>query len=337
MNNSKPANITMHLSGGLVVCLVLLAAEGAMADPPPMAKRGCQDHCGNISIPFPFGIGQKCYMNKWFEVLCNTSSNAHKAFLSGINMELLEISLEESLVRVNGPIQSSNCSNRRTNDDNTAIIRLTGSPYRISSLNRFTAMGCDTRALLNQVKPEITGCTTTCSATSGNSSSCSGNNCCQTTIPTSIQVFNASLEGDSGCKLGFIVEQSWFLHNITSPWEVQHMLTVPVLLDWIVQDDDFKARARVGNGIYCYESDYRQAEGSSSYLEYTYPNSSFCRCSGGYDGNPYLPDGCIDYNSSYEESLTFDSHMIPEDDLELLSYLVNYCRLFVLTWNFVYH
>ncbi|KAJ4846999.1 hypothetical protein Tsubulata_017721 [Turnera subulata] len=300
---------------GLVICLLLLAADAAMADPPPMAKPNCQDHCGDISIPFPFGMGHNCYMNKWFEVVCNTSSNPHKAVLSGIDMELLEISLDDSRVRVNGPIQSSNCSNRRRTNNNSAIISLTGSPYSFSSFNMFTAIGCDTSALLNQVMPQITGCTTTCSANGSSSKACSGNNCCQTTIPTSIQVFNASLEGDSGCKLGFIVEQSWFRHNITSPWEVQHMLTVPVLLDWIVQDDDFKARAKDSDRIDCANSWWRrQDQERYSYMEYTFPNSS-CRCIGGYDGNPYLPDGCLGKTSvkklaSFYKKLIFQGQML---------------------------
>ncbi|PWA58099.1 wall-associated receptor kinase-like 8 [Artemisia annua] len=38
------------------------------------AKPGCQERCSNITIPYPYGIGPGCYMDKPFEVFCNASS-----------------------------------------------------------------------------------------------------------------------------------------------------------------------------------------------------------------------------------------------------------------------
>jgi len=30
----------------------------------PIAKPGCQDHCGNISTPYPFGTTKDCYLDE---------------------------------------------------------------------------------------------------------------------------------------------------------------------------------------------------------------------------------------------------------------------------------
>ncbi|KAJ6927645.1 hypothetical protein NC651_011625 [Populus alba x Populus x berolinensis] len=45
----------------LLLCLA--AVSTARTD----AKPGCQDKCGNVSVPYPFGIGERsCAMNKHF-------------------------------------------------------------------------------------------------------------------------------------------------------------------------------------------------------------------------------------------------------------------------------
>ncbi|KAG5227788.1 wall-associated receptor kinase [Salix suchowensis] len=50
-------------------------------------------------------------------------------------------------------------------------INMTGSRFAFSSSNRFAAMGCNNRASLTQIKPEIVGCTSTCDANNLTSSS----------------------------------------------------------------------------------------------------------------------------------------------------------------------
>ncbi|KAF6162024.1 hypothetical protein GIB67_002613 [Kingdonia uniflora] len=37
-------------------------------------KLGCPSSCGNITIPYPFGIGKGCYLDKGYEIKCNKSS-----------------------------------------------------------------------------------------------------------------------------------------------------------------------------------------------------------------------------------------------------------------------
>ena len=104
--------------------LLLAVAYGLAERAPPIAKHNCRDRCGNVSIPYPFGIGSNCFKHKTYEIVCNEGGVAAAAFLvlPSIRVEVLEIriidpyntndSFEPGLIRVNMPIIYSNCINK---------------------------------------------------------------------------------------------------------------------------------------------------------------------------------------------------------------------------------
>ncbi|MFS8018867.1 putative wall-associated receptor kinase, galacturonan-binding domain-containing protein [Helianthus anomalus] len=59
-------------------CLIILFSLTttiaiAMLVAPRYVVSGCDDMCGNVRIPYPFGIGGNCSINSWYIVDCNSS------------------------------------------------------------------------------------------------------------------------------------------------------------------------------------------------------------------------------------------------------------------------
>jgi hypothetical protein len=105
--------------------LLMLMFQPATAQAPAgLAKPNCSDRCGNISIPYPFGIGKDCYMAESFDVKCDETSKPPRAFLRSIKMELVNITLERGAV-VEGPVISVDSSGRQEG----VPVNLEGTPF----------------------------------------------------------------------------------------------------------------------------------------------------------------------------------------------------------------
>ena len=289
--------------------LLTCGLAAAAAPPPPNAKPGCKADCGNVtSIPYPFGIGPGCYMDDWFEIDCNATG----AFLKRISMEVLQIDISSdesdrvSTVLVKSPIIYSNyCRNR-----NGGTVNLTGSPFVFSSsLNMFTAVGCDNFATMNATEPMVVGCKSECNVNNRSEElKCSGVDCCQSTIPSRLQAFSAEFRSKdyrspgSECKYAFLAYQQWFESNITDPTSVRDREYVPVVLDWEIYNSTQNSiqmyeslqRRSESNIVDCYvkstASSYYMMSSSSRFRAFSSRNFSsfFCECATGYKGNPYL-------------------------------------------------
>ncbi|KAF2301580.1 hypothetical protein GH714_026914 [Hevea brasiliensis] len=305
------------VSGASFSLALMLTIQLAMAK-APIAKPNCKDHCGNISIPYPFGMSKGCYLDEWFEIECNESG----AFIRKISMELLNISIQGS-ANVKSPIISSNCSDRKTDQP----FNLTGSPFSISAVNVFTAVGCNTRALMINESLQRLECESKCLGQKDvdwqemlpnlmkdgsnprknfwmmDDYCNNGTDCCQIKIPSPLQAFDPKFQAiddnqsTDGCKLAFLAGT-----YETNSWrEKDRNVQFPMVLDWKVNSTLWQDYIRMINygrwksafpeNLYCYYSS------SSSFNELIIR----CSCNLGYEGNPYLQ--CTDIDECKSKSI----------------------------------
>ncbi|KAM4089311.1 hypothetical protein ACB094_07G141200 [Castanea mollissima] len=256
--------------------------------------------CGSVTIPYPFGTKHGCYIDDSFAIDCNKTLGSPKPFLRRLDLEVLDISLEGTL-RVNYPM-SSWCPMSGT--EIAPNVSLASSPFVFSKLrNIFVAMGCDNLAYVlssdvsnSSLTSIYGGCMSVCEkdAIQSNGSSCNGIGCCKTTIASDLDVFTTKIQSmipfkrTEDCKYAFLVDQKWFEENLTNHFEVQKMSHVPVVLNWEI-NANLSSRVMGGDSSH---STCQFANRSSSLGNMS---STFtCSCDSGFEGNPYLVDGCQD-------------------------------------------
>ncbi|KAJ4747010.1 Wall-associated kinase family protein [Rhynchospora pubera] len=280
-----------------------------------VAKPGCRTKCGDVDVPFPFGIEPGCFL-EGFYLNCsqNATDSTYKLFAG--NVEVLKILLPTSQARMKNAI-SWQCYNDTTRSitDNIWSFRLSSTRYRISSLhNKFVSIGCDTLAYNNMVDYQNhqyrTGCVSVCySQESLTNGTCSGIGCCETPIPPAginyykvsfDRNFNSSFVSDfSRCSYAAVMEADNFIFNTSYVTTTNFWYTyngeVPILVDWSIGNETCEVAQRN-------TSNYACASPNSVCNDLGDGLGYICNCSKGYEGNPYLKDGCQDIDECEDKS-----------------------------------
>ncbi|KAG6467837.1 hypothetical protein ZIOFF_072401 [Zingiber officinale] len=291
------------------IALVFLLFQLLLAVASAVPDSSCLTKCGDVDIPYPFGVGINCSWGIRFNLTCDeVETGVKKPFL--FNVEVHSISLLMGQLRFLNPISSA-CYN--TNYNNVTYtswwINFEDTPYRFSDLhNKFTAIGCDTLAyIIGSHESNISyqsGCVSMCEdEESIVSDSCSGMGCCQTSIPKNLKFYevsfdeyfnNSAIWRFSRCSYAVLLDAEWFEFQTSYITTTQLMQInsggrVPVVIDWAIGNEtcevaklNLTSYACISNSSDCVES-----SNGPGYL---------CNCSKGYQGNPYVSDGCQDIN-----------------------------------------
>ncbi|KAL5214415.1 hypothetical protein ABZP36_003567 [Zizania latifolia] len=241
------------------VAFLLQLATTTLAAGRPTALHGCPESCGGIRVPYPFGIGVGCSYHG-FNLTCVNEARRRtpRLFIGDGTVEVLGISLPEGTVRIASDVADF----RGLAPDG----RLTVS----SSDNWFVAFGCNVVAELTPHGNVAEGSTCAATCVDGRQNftepSCSGIARCRTSI------------GEGVHSYAIQVEES-----------------VPVVLEWwfdLIRDEALFTLTTGTNA-----SDFRcPSLNSYSYYDGLNYDRRRCNCSQGYEGNPYILDGCQDIN-----------------------------------------
>nr|VDD43149.1 unnamed protein product [Brassica oleracea] len=255
--------------------------------------RSCQTRCGNVSIEYPFGISTGCYyaVHASFNLTCNETT---KELFSG-KLQVINISHSGELRILKS--RSYTCYNSTDLTEGT-FYTTTLRNFTLSNKNRFTAVGCNTYAVMTTTigdRSYSTGCLSLCDSTPKENGVCSGEGCCYTPVPKRRKRFrirSRRFDGETSvsefnpCFYAFLVEEGMF--SFSPSQDLQNLRNVtefPVVLDWSIGS---RTCEQLGNTSICGQN--------SLCLDSTTRTGYNCKCKAGYDGNPYLPDGCQDIN-----------------------------------------
>jgi len=278
-----------------------------------IAQQGCNSTCGTMSIPFPFGMKEpRCYANKWFEIECKLDNNSQnsKPYLKSLNLEV-HYFYQLNMVGVMNPIYRSNC--QKNNNNKTVTINLRESPFIYSQNgNNFVAVGCNNLAFLQSNGTTVGGCVSICDDSNVNnnfnfsSEGCNGRYCCETSLPTHLSEYNATLQGlreqnISECSYALILSDNWVSFDGSSSYlstyqlenfnELENMEYAPAMLEWEILDDmliNSTFQLPSDSYSYCYDSKVTSLNNRTTGRQ--------CQCSSGYTGNPYIVGGCTGFS-----------------------------------------
>ncbi|XP_009356568.2 wall-associated receptor kinase-like 1 isoform X2 [Pyrus x bretschneideri] len=293
----------------VLLCFLSTTASGAEA---PMAKLKCSSRCGNVNIPYPFGIGRNrdCYFDEGFEISCNKTTG-NVPVLRQTGLEVLNISIADGTIQVKNPVTFFCAGNSGRQPAN-----LTGTPFVYSERqNRFTAVSCGHVAWVSSDEYFVGGCRSICEGTGINYGNCEvGINCCQTTIPPHLSAITISTDihrgrgDDCNNDYAFLVDKNWFrsIASVSDFSVNEYHENVPVVLKWSLNFDhtsDKLFHRFIGRNESRADDDPMPC---CTKLNATPPYDQSrlqCSCPRGFEGNPYLGDPCYDIDECTDQKI----------------------------------
>ncbi|CAN6373135.1 unnamed protein product [Urochloa humidicola] len=305
---------TAAFAAAVISSLLLtpLVATAGMAD-----GSNCTRSCGDIDIPYPFGVEPGCYHAAGFNLTCKNQEKPPKLFLGNgtVEVQVLEILIPDSRIRINSRRVELHFDSANATANGTwggGIPQ--GGPYVLSETagNSLVVVGCGVQVDLRAGKQDflLSTCTAVCptvdlreqdggtlgSLLRGRNGSCSGIGCCDTNIALGYSVYNLRGTQYADGRIYYDLSSSVYITDGVFSYS-QDMLdgnapeALPATLDWIIRNSTCPTNASAPE---C-RSANSFCQNSANGPDYEHPFRGYvCSCSDGYQGNPYIVGGCQD-------------------------------------------
>lgn len=283
-----------------------VSSQDTLVSPQDMAMPGCTSICHNITIPYPFGIGdEQCYRNEGFKLVCSTEQDPPVLYMNSAGYRVIKIKLPKRVLYLDTHV------NRLLGEQTWSLNLLDDRFYRVSAAeNVFAALGCGFKFSVSL--PKAGGNASTCNSTChpdypnmATDGTCSGVGCCYTTVAEDSNSYvikllpldeaNSTLSGPRvSVNATFLVEKEeyWMRTGYAIPLQ-KYAATlgsapeVPTqtVVNWMLGNSSCAEALKSG--------DFGCQSGNSDCHDD--PRGGYaCQCQPGYQGNPYMHNGCQD-------------------------------------------
>ncbi|XP_024314588.1 wall-associated receptor kinase 5 [Brachypodium distachyon] len=276
---------------------------------------GCRLSCGDMSVPYPFGVGQgqDCYL-EGFNLTCDDTGHEPPRLFLDSNMvtQVLEISTRNNTVRV---LDTGVSTGRISSPTVGTVAEIQGIldlsihgheevPYSLSTHNELILTGCNLMAELSWASDGsiVSVCASFCSYNdTKQDNGCNGMGCCRTRISQysnnvpsqfnyKLKWFNkggASSDDDKSPPANILIaKEGWFNQGRISSTLPSEPVNIPILLQW---EQVFPFGLSTG-GV------RQPVQEQAQLLQARKQRRLYLPLQKGYygkpDANPYVSDGC---------------------------------------------